>query len=211
MNFDNKENIMFHQTRNKIPFLALVVPTLVAVLGGQARADCDLMRTLPVDQIGQETNQWCWAAGTQMVTKFKGVAVTQCQQADALFAHQDCCNKPVPAGCIQPGWPDFPHWGFQTAMTDWEMALSWAQLKSQIDLDQPVAFAWGWDGGGGHLMVARGYCEFLNPGRDIDKYVLINDPLPVGTGGNKYITYAEFLAVPGNHIHWRDYYNTKRP
>lgn len=200
---------MFQQTRNKILFLALVVPTLVAVLGGQARADCVLMKTLSVDQIGQETDQWCWAAGTQMTTKFAGVAVTQCQQANARFTRQDCCTKPTPAACIQPGWPDFPAWGFQTDLTAWGTALTWDQIKSQIDSNRPVAFSWGWTGGGGHLMVARGYCYYGD--RDIDKYILINDPLPVGTGNNRYVTYADFVAG-ADHSHWQDYYNTiKKP
>jgi hypothetical protein len=198
---------MFQQTRNKILFLALVVPTLVAVLGGQARAQA-ANKALPVDRIGQETNQWCWAAGTQMTTKFAGVAVKQCDQANARFTRNDCCVSPTPAACIQPGWPEFPKWGFNTDITGWGVALTWVQLKAQIDNNHPVAYSWGWTGGGGHLMVAIAYQYWAAD----DIWILINDPLPVGAGSSRWITYNEFVAAAGDHVHWQDYYNTiKRP
>jgi hypothetical protein len=190
---------MFQQTRNKILFLALVVPTLVAVLSGQARAQT--VKTLSVAQIGQETDMWCWAAATQMTTKFAGVSVKQCDQANARFNRNDCCVSP--SACVIGGWPDFPRWGFKTDITAWGTALTWAQLKSQIDSNRPVTYAWGWTGGGGHIMVAVGYCYYS----DTEKYILINDPWPPATGNSMWITYDEFVAA-ADHVHQQDYYNT---
>lgn len=191
---------MFQQTRNKILFLALVVPTLVAVLGGQARAQA-ANRVLDVLLIGQETNQWCWAAGTQMTTKFAGVLVKQCDQANARFGRNDCCGSPD--ACTFPGWPDFPRWGFQTNITAWGAALPFVQLRSEIDANRLVNFSWGWTGGGGHIMIAVGYQYYS----DTDKYVYIRDPWPPGTGNSRWITYAEFVDG-ADHVHWQDYYNT---
>lgn len=191
---------MFQQTRNKILFLALVVPTLVAVLGGQARAQA-ANKTLAVDRIGQETDMWCWAAGTQMTTKFGGLSVKQCDQANWRFGRNDCCA--TPSNCVQGGWPDFPHWGFNTQITAWGTALTWVQLRAQIDANRPVTYAWGWTGGGGHIMVAVGYQYYS----DTDKYILINDPWPPGSGNQKWITYDEFVAG-ADHTTQQDYYNT---
>lgn len=201
---------MFQQTRNKILFLALVVPTLVAVLGGQARAQA-ANRVLDVLLIGQETNQWCWAATAQMTTKFAGVTVkqcNQCEQANTRFGHNDCCNSPTPATCIQPGWPDYTTLGFNTPTTTQSgTALTFAQLRTEIDANRPVNYSWGWTGGGGHMMMVVGYQYYS----DTDKYVYIRDPWPPGTGNSRWITYAEFVAG-ADHVHWQDIYNiVKKP
>lgn len=196
---------MFQQTRNKIFFLMLIVPALVAVLAGQARAQA-ANRALAVDRIGQETDSWCWAAGTQMTTKFAGVSVRQCDQANARFNRGDCCDSPNSDACRIGGWPDFPRWGFNTDITDWGVALTWVQLKAQIDANRPVTYAWGWVGGGGHIMVAVAYQYWAAN----DIWILINDPLPVGSGSSRWITYNEFVAAPNHHTHQVDYYNTVR-
>ena len=32
-------------------------------------------------------------------------------------------------------------------------------IKDQINNDKPMLIRWGWDGGGGHMLVIRGYEE----------------------------------------------------
>lgn len=159
-----------------------------------------MSKTLNVTLYPQLTNMWCWAASGEMAMSFLGHGVSQCDQANFLFNRNDCCISPTPGACVNGGWPNFPHWGFTVDTTSWGTALTFAQLKTQIDTDMPVAFAWGWTGGGGHMMVARGYKD------DVGQYVYINDPWPPNQGDVRYITYS-FYVSSSNHVHWRDYYN----
>ena len=59
----------------------------------------------------QETNNWCWAATTQMLAAHQGVTVTQCSLANQRFGRTDCCNPqndnascPKTNNCNMPGW-----------------------------------------------------------------------------------------------------------
>ncbi len=42
------------------------------------------------------------------------------------------------------------------------------------------------------------------------EYVHMNDPWPPCQGGNRLVTYDEFMARPGDHVHWKDYYNIRK-
>ncbi len=156
---------------------------------------------LPVPLYGQQTNMWCWAATTQMTVAYQGVIITQCQQANLLFGRNDCCINPPNAACVNGGWPNYPAWGFSTQITAWGTALTFDQLVAQIDANLPTNFSWGWTGGGGHIMVARGYKNVNGV-----NYVYINDPWPPNQGGSSWITYAEYVSS-NTHTHWQDYYN----
>jgi len=172
----------------------------------------------------QETSMWCWAASARMVMEFLGTTVRQCTEANDNFGRIDCCNDDAGvcganpnqyranhAGCIQGSWPDFGHYNFDSNNV-WR-ALTWDELKRQISNTpncraEPVAFAWQWIGGGGHMMVAYGYFEFkllwLN-----SQWVQINDPWAPCVGDSRLITYDEYDSRPGDHTHWRDYFNVK--
>ena len=65
---------------------------------------------------------------------------------------------------------------------------------------RPFAFTWHWTGGGGHMMVARGYMTI-----DGTNYVYRNNPLPVGVGTVDIITYSNYVSG-SDHTHWDDYY-----
>lgn len=163
---------------------------------------------VPLD--AQQTSMWCWAAGGEMTMDFLGGAVDQCDEANKRFNRTDCCNNPVPAACVNGGWPEYAKYNFSADETTWGTALSWSQLAEQIHCKKkPVAFAWGWEGGGGHLMVAAGYAS------SVQKWVLNDNPWPPPNwdssnpagGDQSWITYDYFVASPGSHVHWRDYYN----
>lgn len=157
---------------------------------------------LPVPLDGQETSQWCWAASGQMIMNYLGATkVTQCDQANKRLGRTDCCNSPVPSACVQPGWPEMEKYGF--AYTTYNGALPWSSLVSEIDAGRPVAFAWGWTGGGGHMMVASGYLVSR-----AGNYVYMNNPSPVGSGDQYYITYSEYVSGT-DHVHWSDLYNIR--
>jgi len=157
-----------------------------------------------VELIPQETERWCWAASAQMIMKYKGRDVSQVDQASERFAPADCGIHPTPPECLETGWPNFQAWGFHVKCTSGQ-ALTFDQLKEQIDADMPVAFAVGIPGGY-HMMVARGY-------DDSDRTVYVNDPMVYGDDPDdppkpdpRWVPYDEYVGDPKRHT---DYYNIK--
>jgi hypothetical protein len=184
-----------------------------------------LIRTkvLPVTTHWQETSQWCWAASGQMLMNLIGAAhippnVQQCYEANQEFGRTDCCTCPTPGACVNPGWPQFDKWGFNSSSTSWGTALSWSQVVAQIDAGTPFMFSWAWNGGGAHAMVAKGYSAATIGAL---RWVLVANPWPpqgrCGPGGDasgpfggdlEIDSYAEFVGGPGyDHTHGADIYN----
>ena len=137
-------------------------------------------------------------------------AVSQCQEAtDYPFVPPQ--TSPTTDWCVSPpdtwgftGWPQFGRYGFNATQTSYGAAISWEQLKTEIDNNRPVAFVWAWHGGGGHMMVAVGY-ETID---GVNK-VIINDPSPPNVGNRRSIPYADFVegTYQGEaYTHWCDFY-----
>ena len=176
----------------------------------------DSWRILNVQQSGQETDVWCWAASGQMIMRFLGKNVTQCTQAGNRNQVNNCCNAVTgcptdndpwgTGGCVYTGVPEFSKYGFATNQTANGTALSWNQLKAEIDNNRPITFGWYWVNGGGHMMIATGYYEYTTG----EKFVYIIDPLPVCEGTAKWVTYGEYVSSPNEHNHAYDIYNIKR-
>ena len=157
--------------------------------------------TQPVSVRGQETGMWCWAASGEMCMEFLGTNVQQCDEANKRFGRNDCCNGPVPNGCVNGGWPEFDKYGFSASHTS-DAALTWDQVQDQIYCKKkPFAFTWHWNSGGGHMMVARGYISLNGT-----NYIYRNNPLPVGVGTADIITYDNYVTG-ADHTHWDDYYD----
>jgi hypothetical protein len=161
--------------------------------------------SLMVTLRGQETEQWCWAASGQMVMEYLGKSVDQCSQANSLLHRSDCCTSPTPDACIKTGWPQFDQYGFEFTRID-SAPLTWDQIEQQLSPKDknntcsftPFAFAWRYNGGNGHMMVAIGYYTAPNG----DKYIIINDPLPLKKGRSVPILYESYIEVVGDHKHW---------
>lgn len=166
----------------------------------------------------QETDEWCWAASGQMCMNFLAskLNVTQCDEANKEFGRSDCCNCPTPnhSTCANPGWPQFDKYNFTSSTTANGMALTWDQVREQVYCkNKPFAFAWAWNGGGGHMMVAIGYVTNLGG----TNYVVANNPWPPqattcsGAGGGgalDYDTYDKFVGGPNyDHTHMADIYD----
>ena len=182
-----------------------------------------LIGSLPVQLHPQETRNWCWAASGQMIMDYLGHDVAQCVEANNRFNRNDCCNIdlcPPPTetvtydafgncvGCPCGGWPEFNKYGFDFKKTS-NAALSWKDLREQISNEpnckkRPFAFTWHWPGGGGHMMVAKGY---LTVGGT--NYVVMLDPWAPCVGDERIITYSYYVESAGHHTHWNDYYNIK--
>jgi len=192
-------------------FIPLIFILVRAVSGQSCTPPTAYALNVPLR--AQETDVWCWAASEQMVMEFLGTPAPQCEQADKYLSVSNCCKKPIPGECVTTGWPVFSLYNFAYDETN-NTALTFDQLKEQIFCKKkPVAYSWHWYGGGGHVMVARGYYT-----ADGVNYLNINDPWPppgydssLPNGGEQYdITYSNFVKG-SNHYHWDDFYNvTKR-
>jgi hypothetical protein len=144
-----------------------------------------------------------------MIMSFHAHDVAQCEQANHWLNRRDACSQPTPQECVKGGWPDFQQWGFGSAAGPDNDALSFDEVRSQIDEGRPFAFSWRWTGGHeGHMMVAAGYSILGG-----NEFVHVNDPFPVGTGDASIYTYSNFVGGEvwqggsAPHTHWRDYYD----
>ena len=149
----------------------------------------------------QHQSNWCWAASGEMTMEFLGANIDQCDEANKQFGRTDCCNAPTPTACNNGGWPEFGKYGYQADHTS-DAPLSWDNVKYQISCHQtPFCNTWHWSGGGGHMMVISAYAVI-----DGANYVYLRDPLPVGVGSSRWITYAAYVSGSG-YTHWDAYYN----
>ena len=148
--------------------------------------------TLDVSLDPQLENNWCWAASGEMIMSYLGTTVPQCAQANYSVGRTDCCTNPASASnateCDQGGWPAWGYWGFNATLTG--TALSFAQLQAEFAANRPVGFAWAWDSGGGHYMVATG----ASTDEDNVQYVSFNNPWAPNVGDQVTLTYEEWVG-----------------
>jgi hypothetical protein len=155
--------------------------------------------SLAVSLLPQQQSNWCWAASGQMIMNYLGATQeSQCDEANRRFGRTDCCVNPSSTSCNIGGWPEFDKYGF--TFSTYGAALPWSSLVSEINANRPVAFSWHWTGGGGHMMVARGYLVSNN----VD-YVDVNNPWAPNVGDQYYTTYSDYVSG-SDHTHWTDYY-----
>ena len=165
----------------------------------------------------QETSLWCWAACVEMIVEFldSSVDVKQCDEAVNEFG-PNCCDPVIRANsCINGGWPRFDRHFFNATLT-YNQALTWAQVRTEIDAGRPIAFTWknlDSDGnldGTSHMMVLTGYSEF-----DGVRYVSVLDPWPMPSdtdpgGRTEKAMRFEHYEQGANHVHGNDYYEIKK-
>ena len=190
-------NIAFGQHQGAMTTLsmepALVEPAVVE----------EILITLDVPLIAQQTNMWCWAASGEMImTHLAADDVDQCTQANNRFARADCCTDFQ--NCVIGGWPEFSKYGFfNRGRSD---PLTFVHMTAQMTNNKPVGFAWAWTAGGAHYMVIRGVYQNAAGAQ----YLFVNDPWPwnanKANGGASYlITYDEWIGGPDHGLYWIDY------
>jgi len=156
----------------------------------------------------QETNNWCWAATTQMLAKHFSISVNQCDLANHRFGKTNCCTPqnagsscPKTNDCNTPGWLelDFAGLKFDESGT----ALSWEDLRKQIFCSKkPMGYAYGQEGVVGHVLVIKGYVTVGGT-----NYVVLNDPWSPCMGAERLITYEEYKDPAGAKTHWNTWFN----
>ena len=185
---------------------------------------------LDVPIYAQQTSMWCWATGGEMIMKFHGIDVPQCQQANEYYTKNptmkfkdlgiDCCGflatgTTVDEKIVLGGLPQFGDYGF-TYMEKSDSPMSFAEIQSQIDANLPIGFGWYWKSatgipGGGHYMVLTGYKNIAGA-----PMVKINDPWPNNvvkesdpTEHSRWMTYA-YWRESVKHRHALDHYDIKK-
>lgn len=163
--------------------------------------------SVPLPEVEQETDYWCWAGSMQAIFSVFSKNVSQCVQANWLFGHNDCCNSTVPSHCIRGATGSqqlnvLKHWGLDGILVS--TTITWAQLKAEIDAGRPINMGWSWCSGGGHSLDIYGFSEIENG--TITRNVWYMDPWH-GEGYNV----AEYSWVvggcPGDHRWYRTIYN----
>lgn len=125
---------------------------------------------LNVPQYNQEKDQWCWNASSQMVLAFKGHSYSQTAIAQWAVGGQNIANylygstDPNMHGCDEI----LSHFG-SISSSGSASAMSLSNMNTEMANSRPVLIRWGWDSGGGHILVARG-----TDGNS----VYLNDPWP---------------------------------
>lgn len=155
----------------------------------------------------QETNNWCWAATTQMIAQNEGKSVTQCDLANHRFSKTNCCDFqnagsscPKTNDCNTPGWLELDFAGLK--FSESATALSWDKLKRSIYCSKDVlGYAYGTSGVVGHVVVIKGYITI-----DGTNYVILNDPWSPCMGSERMITYDTYVDPAGTSTHWNTWY-----
>lgn len=185
------------------------LPAMVAiVLLLNACCKPELIGNVPNSLKPQETNNWCWAATTQMLAAHLGVSVTQCSLANQRFGRTDCCNPqnegascPKTNNCNMPGWVMLDEVGVKFDETS--TARSWEDMRKQIFCSKkPMGYAYGTPGVVGHVLVVKGY--FTLNGTN---YLVLNDPWSPCVGEERMITYEQYADPAGSATHWNTWYN----
>jgi Papain-like cysteine protease AvrRpt2 len=128
-----------------------------------------------VPQFHQYKEMWCWAACAEMVLRFLGGSLKQCDIAARLL-RKDCCNNDPTDACdegldVEQVDQAFARVGLAGQRFDSE--LSFDSIVSQISgrPKRPVVAGIKWANGGGHLVVISGWRR-----ADAIRYVKVNDP-----------------------------------
>lgn len=114
-------------------------------------------RVLPIVAIPQQTQLWCWAATSEMIFRYYGVPVTQCQLVSIYLNRQCCVADPfcvvssgtmetIQNGLSQVGGIRSTHVG----------PLSFAQLAAEISAGRPVMIGYR-NSFSGHVVLVTGY------------------------------------------------------
>jgi hypothetical protein len=156
----------------------------------------------------QQTNNWCWAAATQMLAQHLGIAVNQCDLANHRFGMTTCCENevagsdcPKNSDCNMPGWVELDYAGVK--FDESSTALTWKNIRKQIYCKKkPMGYAYGTPGVVGHVVVIKGYITVAGT-----NYVVLNDPWAPCVGTERLLTYDDYADPAGSSTHWNTWYN----
>ncbi|MCU6502600.1 C39 family peptidase [Rugamonas sp. A1-17] len=160
-------------------------------------------RTLNVPLVTQEHSQWCWAGSSKAVLNYYGQSPSQCQIVNWAFGLNYACGNSTfnwNSYANQPNNMYGSNGSVQNILNAWGVsntaynsASSWNSVVSDINANRPFVIRYGWTGGGGHIMVGRGYETYNGV-----NYIYIMNPWP--GEGQTYRTYSS--AVSASDHQW---------
>ncbi|MCP4609470.1 MAG: hypothetical protein GY845_12220 [Planctomycetes bacterium] len=188
-----------------------VVLLLAAVYMLGCPCEPEIIGSVPNVLHPQQTNNWCWAATTQMLAQHVGIYVTQCDLANHRFGRTDCCNNqntnsdcPKTDNCNMAGWLELDYAGVK--FDESSAARTWAQLQDEIYCEEnPMGYAYGTPGVVGHVVVIKGYITVAGT-----NYVVLNDPWGPCVGSERLITYNQYANPAGTATHWRTWFDLEK-
>jgi hypothetical protein len=169
---------------------------LLLMLMGTVESSLAAQKLLAVPLRVQVQNQWCWAGTSSAVLSYYTKKINQCYLADFAWRRKDCCK--TPGNCNSPNSMYGTPGSLQGIMNHWcvpstakASALTFAECQSELNGNRPFLIRYGWDGGGGHFIVGRGYKT------DAPGYLYLMNPWP-GTGYGIF-TYSYVKRKVGDH------------
>ncbi|MCY9511895.1 C39 family peptidase [Paenibacillus larvae] len=159
-------------------------------LAAQVFTSSNKLKSYPIKQ--QEKSNWCWAASSTSILKFKGINVDQCDFVKHVKSTTTCNNVTANVKEAQSGMHDY---GLSSKY--YKGNLSVTQVQDQIDEGNPIYVSWGWKTGGGHAIVIYGYNGTLDPNNWYIKYM---DPWD---GIKTTMEYENFKGGTGYDRTWR--------
>lgn len=195
--------------RTKLFYLS--IPVILLVLMQGCCTASEVIGSVNNTLRPQQTNNWCWAATTQMIAGNEGISVTQCNLANHRFSKTNCCDPenegvdcPKTKDCNTPGWLELDFAGLN--FTETETALSWNELRKSIYCNKDaLGFAYGTSGVVGHVVVIKGYVSVGGT-----NYVVLNDPWKPCEGAERLITYEEYADPAGTSTHWATWHKISK-
>lgn len=119
----------------------------------------------------QEQSNWCWATTSKSVSVYLGGSnSSQCQYVKWGKNSSSCAN--VTGDLSTDVRRALSSAGIRNTGSMINSAASTATISGQINNSKPLMVRWGWDSGGGHMLVIRGYTS--DPGYLVVSYI---DPL----------------------------------
>ncbi len=144
---------------------------------------------LPVPQVYQRAEEWCWAACVQMALNYYGDGNIQCEVVNKQFGQTKCCDTPDDPACNDDlSLPDIAavyrawHLGAKCITS----AVQFDYLEREINAGRPVQVGFAWNTGGNHVALVCG--------TNVDgtvQFVRVNDPLY----GSGWVHYAALLGA----------------
>lgn len=127
----------------------------------------------------QEKTNWCWAAVSVSVRRFRKLTeLTQCQEANLLLGRNNCCANPE--ACNLVGRLD------RNVLFEQDgAAMAFEDVRVEIDKGRPVAVEIEWTDGGGHFVCIDGYNA-----AGATPLLSVKDPL----NGSSMVPYPTFVS-----------------
>ncbi len=147
---------------------------------------------LSVPYVGQQTEVWCWAAVSEMVLRYYGRPVAQCQILSSWY-RGDCCA--FPSLCLTTASiPVIRETMFQfggVGSAYLPRAMTFAELSSEINAGRPLIIAYR-GSFSGHVVVLYGY--------DPEGFVYLHDPY---FGTFRRVPYGQSFSY-GGQLFWAE-------